>query len=413
MSSASVGGHRDVACSRPVDLAGQLVDRCGSPGSDHFSDEASPILNNSGRSSTDAFPVLLEEGEGDGVKGSCCDRILNSERSQTAAKLCGSLSSEGDHCGVHRVGRPLETTPGNTPCQDRGLSRAGPGNDGQEGSARGHRSSLFGIEFSNEISLSERRRGRGAHLGTCTRSDHSNIVGADRPAVGGQIRADAVTSNLGLMSNKPSFLNPSFPEKLLFDEEVVVVDLKPHWWHFAQSGSAAVVAMAALIWASTWDESNFLETWGGVVLAAVFVASVLWLFLTWLKWRSTHFVVTSDRVIYRSGVLIKRGIAIPLERVNNINFHQTILERLIRAGDLQIESAGQDGQQNFSDIRRPDEVQRLIHAQIEENDLRSRNGSSGSLGVASQLEKLEGLRDRGTLTQEEFQREKDKLLGKD
>jgi uncharacterized membrane protein YdbT with pleckstrin-like domain len=118
-------------------------------------------------------------------------------------------------------------------------------------------------------------------------------------------------------------------------------------------------------------------------------------------------------VIYRSGVLIKRGIAIPLERVNNINFHQTILERLIRAGDLQIESAGQDGQQNFSDIRRPDEVQRLIHAQIEENDQRSRNGTSGTSDTASQLEKLEGLRDRGTLTQEEFQREKDKLLGKD
>lgn len=169
--------------------------------------------------------------------------------------------------------------------------------------------------------------------------------------------------------------------------------------------------MAALIWALTWDESNVLETWGGVVLAAAFVVCSIWLIASWLGWRSTHFVVTSDRVIYRSGVLIKSGIAIPLERVNNINFHQTILERLIRAGDLQIESAGQDGQQNFSDIRRPDEVQRLIHGQIEENDQRSRSGNSGSSDTASQLEKLEGLRDRGTLTQEEFQREKNRLIG--
>jgi uncharacterized membrane protein YdbT with pleckstrin-like domain len=213
------------------------------------------------------------------------------------------------------------------------------------------------------------------------------------------------------MRSKPSFWNPSFPEKLLFDEEVVVVDLKPHWWHFAKPASAVAVAMAALIWALTWDESNVLETWGGVVLAAAFVVCSIWLIASWLGWRSTHFVVTSDRVIYRSGVLIKSGIAIPLERVNNINFHQTILERLIRAGDLQIESAGQDGQQNFSDIRRPDEVQRLIHGQIEENDQRSRSGNSGSLDTASQLEKLEGLRDRGTLTQEEFQREKNRLIG--
>jgi uncharacterized membrane protein YdbT with pleckstrin-like domain len=244
-------------------------------------------------------------------------------------------------------------------------------------------------------------------------TDHSNIVGAGWHLAGRRIRAEGVTSNLVVMSNKPSFWNPSFPEKLLFDAEVVVVDLKPHWWHFAKSAAAVAVSTAGLIWTSTWDESSVLETWGGVVLAAFFAASVIWLFGRWLKWRSTHFVVTSDRVIYRSGVLIKRGIAIPLERVNNINFHQTILERLIRAGDLQIESAGQDGQQNFSDIRRPDEVQRLIHAQIEENDQRSRNGSSGTSDTASQLEKLEGLRDRGTLTQEEFQREKDKLLGND
>jgi uncharacterized membrane protein YdbT with pleckstrin-like domain len=217
--------------------------------------------------------------------------------------------------------------------------------------------------------------------------------------------------NLGRMSSEPSFWNPPFPEKLLFDQEVVVVDLKPHWWHFAKSAATFVVSMVGLIWASSWDESNVLETWGGVVFAAAVVASVIWLFVRWLKWRSTHFVVTSDRVIYRSGVLIKRGIAIPLERVNNINFHQTILERLIRAGDLQIESAGQDGQQNFSDIRRPDEVQRLIHAQIEENDQRSRHGVPAPSDTASQLEKLEGLRDRGTLTQEEFQREKNNLLG--
>lgn len=216
--------------------------------------------------------------------------------------------------------------------------------------------------------------------------------------------------NLGEMSTKPSFWNPPFPEKLLFDEEVVVVDLKPHWWHFAKPAGSVALAAAALIWAGNWDGSNVAETWGGVFLAAFFAACLVWLMVRWLKWRSTHFVITSDRVIFRSGVFVKRGIAIPLERVNNINFHQNILERMIRAGDLQIESAGQDGQQHFSDIRRPDEVQRVIHAQIEDNDRRSRGQVSQASDVASQLERLEGLRDRGTLTQEEFQREKQRLL---
>lgn len=215
------------------------------------------------------------------------------------------------------------------------------------------------------------------------------------------------------MSAKATFWNPPFPEKLLFEHEVVVVDLKPHWWHFAKSATAAIVATAALSWASSWDDSNVFETWGGVLLATFFVVSLMWVFVRWLKWRSTHFVVTSDRVIFRSGVVVKRGVAIPLERVNNINFHQTIWERLIKAGDLHIESAGQEGQQHFSDVKRPDELQRLIHGQIEENDHRSRNGATAMSDVASQLERLEALRDRGSLTHDEFLREKERLLDRE
>lgn len=190
----------------------------------------------------------------------------------------------------------------------------------------------------------------------------------------------------------------------------MVVDLKPHWWYFAKSGSAVVIAAAGALWASMWDESNDLERWGGLIIAASFALCALWMLLRWMKWRSTHFVVTSDRVIFRSGIIVKRGVAIPLERVDNIAFEQTVFERIIRSGDVRIESAGPEGQQDFFDIKRPDEVQKLIHSQIEDNDRRSRASLGTAPDLASQLERLEGLRDRGTLTQEEFLREKDRLL---
>ena len=208
---------------------------------------------------------------------------------------------------------------------------------------------------------------------------------------------------------KPSILNPAFPEKLLFDGEVVSVDLKPHWWHFAQPGGATVLTVALWLLALSrvsGDMGTILHWVTGI--GALY--STLWLGVRWLQWRSTHFVVTSDRLVYRSGVFAKQGIAIPLERVNNINFQQTVFEKLIRAGDLLIESGGEDGQQRFSDVRKPDEVQRLIHAQIEENGHRV-GGARAINDVATQLEKLEGLRDRGTISQEEFEREKRRLLG--
>ena len=60
-----------------------------------------------------------------------------------------------------------------------------------------------------------------------------------------------------------------------------------------------------------------------------------------------------------------RGIEIPLGRVNNVLFNQSLLERLIGAGDLLIESGGESGQQTFTDVRNPDRVQNSIHAAID------------------------------------------------
>ena len=208
---------------------------------------------------------------------------------------------------------------------------------------------------------------------------------------------------------KPSFFNPAFPEKLLFDSEYVCLDLKPHWWHFAQPFAATIVSVPIWLLAVARLDGGF-GTVVGWLTGLVALYAVLWLGVRWLQWRSTHFVVTSDRLIFRSGVFAKNGIAIPLERVNNINFHQSIFEKMIGAGDLLIESGGEDGQQRFSDVRRPDQVQRLIHAQIEEND-RPATTSAGHDSIATELEKLEALRERGTISEEDFQRAKKRLLG--
>jgi hypothetical protein len=92
-------------------------------------------------------------------------------------------------------------------------------------------------------------------------------------------------------------------------------------------------------------------------------------------------------------------------------FHQGVFERILGAGDLLIESGGEDGQQRFSDVRRPERVQNLIHAQMEVNETRRFSGGAASgTDVASQLEKLEGLLERGTLSQQEFDDQKRRLL---
>lgn len=202
-----------------------------------------------------------------------------------------------------------------------------------------------------------------------------------------------------------------YPKKLLNDYETVALDLHPHWWYFARPVAALIGSVVAGILVRVLLDGDVEEvlTWVAIVLILV---SVLWLVVRYLKWATTNFVITSDRVIFRSGVIAKSGIEIPLERVNNVLFNQSIFERMLGAGDLLIESGGEDGQQRFSDVRRPERVQNLIHAQMEVNQSRSYGGGGGGgTDVASQLEKLEGLLERGTLSQDEFDAQKRKLLG--
>ena len=199
-----------------------------------------------------------------------------------------------------------------------------------------------------------------------------------------------------------------FPRRLLNDYETITLDLHPHWWFLAPAGAATTVSgVMTLTMLAQFD--GWLETVAIYLMIGALVVSASWMVVKMVQWRTTYFVVTSHRVIYRQGVLARNGVEIPLERMSNVNFKQTIFERLIGAGDLIIESSGRDGQQKFSDIQNPEEVQNIVHAALQSRESQS-GGNDVQGDVATQLEKLEGLRQRGTLSAEEFIEQKRRLL---
>lgn len=205
-----------------------------------------------------------------------------------------------------------------------------------------------------------------------------------------------------------------FSRKLLNDGEEVVLDLHPHWEYFLKETVALVVAVVVGLLALNQDLPGPVNAAVGIAV----LASLLWFGVTYAKWVTTNFVVTSDRLIYRHGVLAKHGIEIPLERVNTVFFSQSILERIVGSGDLLIESAGEMGRQSFSNVRRPSAVQNEIHRQMEMNENRKFDrismppGTAGSPGggIAEQIQQLDSLRQQGLITEAEFTAKKAQLL---
>lgn len=203
----------------------------------------------------------------------------------------------------------------------------------------------------------------------------------------------------------------AFPKRLLIDGEELVLDLRPHWIVLVIPALIGIGVIAAwLIVLPNLPDNNAGSVMMWVLLGGGVLLILLYPVRSWLTWATSYFVVTSDRVIHRSGIIGKSSMEIPHEAINDVRFSQNVFERVIGAGNLIIQSASEAGRQVFRDIRHPEEVQRTMYEQGELNQQRTYRGLGGSRPV-DDLERLAALRDRGVLTDAEFETEKRKILG--
>jgi uncharacterized membrane protein YdbT with pleckstrin-like domain len=207
---------------------------------------------------------------------------------------------------------------------------------------------------------------------------------------------------------RPGRKHLPFPRRLLNEDEEVVIDVRPHWIVMAWPLLALAGSIAAAIFISTRTDNDVLL----LLMLAVVLIVLAWFLYRLARWATTNLVVTSDRLIVRSGIIAKRGREIPLERINDITVTQSVVNRVLRSGDLVVESAGERGQESFPECPRPTRVQNEIYVQMEaarDRDL-DRQAGRRPLSPLEQLEKLDELRQRGVISQTEFEVKKAKLL---
>ncbi len=192
---------------------------------------------------------------------------------------------------------------------------------------------------------------------------------------------------------------------LLQEDEELVLAIRPHWWSLIDAVGALVGAVALGVLA-VWVSSPPLQLAAAVVL----VAALLFFGYRYLHWSRTNFIVTSERVIFQRGLIARRGTQMPLEKINTVDFHQGVFERIIGAGDLVIESGSEAGIDTFTDIRRPLQVQQEINRQIDRHE---KQGFVPRMAtIPEQIAQLADLRTRGVLSEAEFEAKKADLLSR-
>lgn len=160
----------------------------------------------------------------------------------------------------------------------------------------------------------------------------------------------------------------AYPEELLSDNEHVVVHKHPHWKMLVMPVIVLLVTVGAGAYLASLVSGQGWDTIAWIVLAAVAAVLIVWFTLVPLiRWRTTHFVVTSQRVLVREGVLSRSGIDIPLARVNSVQFRHTFFQRLLGCGTLVIESAS-DEPLEFDDIPQVERVHSLLYRELHDDD---------------------------------------------
>ena len=169
----------------------------------------------------------------------------------------------------------------------------------------------------------------------------------------------------------------AYPDSLLADDERVVKHLHPHWITLLIPTVLLVVVVGlasflAAIVPGGGAQGSLRIVIGALAVIAVVVAALV----PYLRWRTTHYVLTTHRLMTRIGILNHTGRDVPLNRINNALYEQSFWERIINSGTLVVESAGEDGQQVFKNIPDADQTQQLINRLVEgDHERRTRNAA--------------------------------------
>ena len=146
-----------------------------------------------------------------------------------------------------------------------------------------------------------------------------------------------------------------------------VLVLHPHWKVLLGPVILGVLIVAAAATVAAVIPAG--RDAGPERLVAAAVALVLLLIAVLrpvLRWQTTTYELTTGRLRVREGILTRRGRDIPLTRISDVSFTRSLLDRLVGAGRLVVESPGEHGQIVLTDIPQVERVQAILFEMVEE-----------------------------------------------
>jgi uncharacterized membrane protein YdbT with pleckstrin-like domain len=128
-------------------------------------------------------------------------------------------------------------------------------------------------------------------------------------------------------------------EKYLLEGERVRVVTRRHWAVLIEPTVKFVPAFVVGGWLLLLDPDNRVTSSAGLL---VLLAAVVYYGLRVAEWWMRHFIVSRRRVLLTSGVIARTVTLLPLRRITDLTWEETLLGQVLGYGTFRFESAGQD-----------------------------------------------------------------------
>jgi uncharacterized membrane protein YdbT with pleckstrin-like domain len=152
--------------------------------------------------------------------------------------------------------------------------------------------------------------------------------------------------------------------QLLPGENLVLRD-HPHWIVIVKSLVVPIILLiAAVVVDLTLDKTGIPNFRTLVTVAAIAIAG-LWLIVVWIRWQSTSYTLTDQRIKIETGVFGRQSKMIPIDRVQDCTTKQSLFGRMLGYGRVEVDAAGAQGAEVLDHLPNPGVFRDQVFVQSE------------------------------------------------
>ena len=203
-------------------------------------------------------------------------------------------------------------------------------------------------------------------------------------------------------------------------DEKILITIRQHWLRLVLPFFAWLLLTVILIW---WLNNSTASTAAYIII----LGTALYPLYEYINWRHNLWCVTNLRVVDETGFFTRYSKESPLDKINNVEYDQSLMGRIFGYGNVDIQTAAELGETKYELIHHPKLLKDTItHAQEEYKKMQITNQATqlaeaiartntgikpSQQMIADELHKLFELLQKGAITQEEYVAQKNKLMG--